>query len=63
MKTKLAAIAANPYLYVVGCAVGGAASIVAGIAVIAGTGWALISAGTFLLGISCFITKGLTPNG
>jgi hypothetical protein len=63
MKKMLAAFAANPMTYVLGFASGGAASIVAGVAVLAGAGLALLVAGAFLIAAAGYITKGLKPNG
>lgn len=63
MKKILAAIAINPLTYVLGFAVLGAVSIVSGIAVLAGIGWAMIASGAFLIAAAAFITKGMTPNG
>lgn len=59
----LAAIAANPLTYVLGFSVGGAASIVAGVTIVAGAGWAFIALGGFLIAGAGFITRGMTPNG
>lgn len=63
MKDKLKALAANPYAYVIGFSVVGASSIVAGVAVMAGAGWALVASGVFLIAAASYITKGLKPNG
>jgi len=63
MKKMLAALAVNPMTYVLGFATGGAASIVAGVAVLAGAGLALVVAGAFLIAAASYITKGLKPNG
>ncbi|WP_158318702.1 hypothetical protein [Advenella mimigardefordensis] len=41
-------------------ALAGLASLVAGVYVLAGTGWALCAAGASLLIVSTFIRKGLT---
>lgn len=59
MKSMLA----NPLTFVLLFAVAGAASIVAGVAILAGTGWALVSAGPFLIAASAFIAKGMSANG
>lgn len=63
MKKILAALVANPMTYVLGFALAGAASIVIGISLLAGGGWALISAGSFLIAAAGFITRGMSPNG
>jgi hypothetical protein len=63
MKKMLAALAANPLTYVLGFAVIGAAGIVAGVAILAGAGWALIASGVFLIVGAGFITRGMSPNG
>lgn len=63
MKKTLAAIAAHPLTYVVGFAVAGAASIVAGVAIVCGPGLALIVAGGFMIGGSGFISRGMRLNG
>ena len=60
---KIAALAANPLTYVLGFAMAGAVSIVAGVAVLLGLGWALVASGCFLILASAYITKGMTPNG
>lgn len=57
---RVAALAANPMTYVLGFGIGGAALIVAGVAVLAGAGWSLIAAGAFLLGGATFVTRGMT---
>lgn len=62
MKMKFAAVAANPMTYVLGFALCGAVSVVSGVAVLAGAGWAMVAAGVFLIAASGYITKGLTPN-
>jgi hypothetical protein len=59
----LAALAANPLTYVLGFAIAGAVSIVAGVAILAGSGWALVASGIFLIAGAAYITKGMTPNG
>jgi hypothetical protein len=63
MKKTLAALIANPLTYVIGFAVAGAAGVVSGVAILAGSGWALIAAGSFAISFSAFITKGMSPNG
>lgn len=63
MKKMLAALAANPMTYVLGFATGGAASIVAGVAILMNAGMALIVSGVFLISAASYITKGLKPNG
>lgn len=59
----LAALVANPMTYVLGFAFAGAASIVTGMAILAGAGWALLTAGVFLIAAAAFITRGMSPNG
>lgn len=56
-------VAANPFLYVIGFALMGAGCIVAGINTLAGSGYALVTAGSFLIAGAWYITKGLRPNG
>jgi hypothetical protein len=63
MKAALASLAANPLTYVIGFAVGGAASVVCGIAILVGSGWALVASGAFLIGASGYITQGMKSNG
>lgn len=63
MKKMLAALAANPLTYVLGFAVAGAASIVSGVAIMAGPGWALVTAGAFLIAGAGYITRGMSSNG
>lgn len=63
MKKMLAALVANPMTYVLGFAVAGAAGIVAGVAILAGPGWALIASGAFLIASAALITRGMSPNG
>lgn len=63
MKKKLAALAVDPLTYVFGFALLGAVSVVSGIAVLAGAGWALVASGVFLIAAAAYITKGLKPNG
>lgn len=63
MKQKLKALAESPLTYIVASGLCGALSIVSGVAVLAGVGWALVSSGAFLLAAATYITKGLTPNG
>lgn len=60
MKDKLAGLASNALTYVIGFAFLGAASVVIGVAVLAGLGWALVSAGAFLLAAAWYITRGMT---
>lgn len=57
---KITAIAAHPMTYVLTFAAGGAVSVVAGVAVLVGLGWALVAAGAFLLAAAGYITKGMT---
>jgi hypothetical protein len=60
---KLAALAVNPMTYVLGFAFSGAASVVAGVGILAGSGSAFIAAGVFLLAAAAYITRGMTPDG
>lgn len=59
----LAKLLANPMTYVLGFALSGAVSVVAGVALLAGAGWALVACGALLFAAAGYITKGLTPNG
>lgn len=59
-KAKFGLLAASPLTYVVGFAMLGAALSVAGMAVLAGVGWALVTAGAFLLAAAAFITRGMS---
>jgi hypothetical protein len=63
VKKILAALIANPMTYVLGFSIVGAASIVCGVAFLAGPGWALVTAGSFLIAAAGFITRGMSPNG
>lgn len=63
MKKQLAAVLRHPMTYVLGFAVAGAASVTAGVAVIAGLGWGMVTGGLLLLAASWYITQGLKPNG
>lgn len=63
MKDTLKALAANPLAYVIGLAGIGAVSIVSGIAVLVGLGWALVASGAFLIAAASYITRGMKPNG
>jgi hypothetical protein len=63
MNKQLAEIVRHPMTYVLGCALCGATSVTAGMAVIAGPGWGMVTAGAFLLAASWYITQGLKPNG
>jgi hypothetical protein len=60
LASRAIAVALNPLSWVVGLGACGAASIVAGVAVIAGTGCALLAAGVFLLAGAAFISRGMT---
>lgn len=60
LATRMSAMAVNPLAYVVGFGVAGAGSIVAGVAVLSGTGWALVAAGVFMLAGAAFITRGMS---
>jgi hypothetical protein len=60
---NLKAFATNPIVYVAGFYMGGAASIVAGVAVVSSIGWALVASGAFMICAAGFIRKGLKPNG
>lgn len=63
MKDRLAALAVNPMTYVLGFALAGATSVVAGVGILAGVGSAFVAAGVFLLLAAGYITRGMTPNG
>lgn len=63
MNKKLAALAANPMTYVLGFALCGAVSVVSGVAILAGAGWAMVATGAFLLAAAGYVTKGMSPNG
>lgn len=63
MKRFLAALAASPMTYILGFAVTGAASIVTGVAILAGAGWALVTAGVLLITAAWYLTRGMSPNG
>lgn len=49
----------HPLTYVLGMSVYGSAGIVAGVALVAGTGWALITGGVLLIAGAGFITRGM----
>lgn len=59
-KANFGLLAESPLTYVVGFAVLGAALSVAGVAVLSGVGWALVTAGAFLLAAAAFITRGMS---
>lgn len=63
MKEALQAALASPMTYVLGFALLGASSIVAGAAIIWGAGPALIAAGAFLLVAAGVVVKGMKLNG
>ena len=63
IKTIIADVAVNPMTYILGFSVAGASSIVAGVAILAGAGFALVTAGVFLIASAGYLTKGLKPNG
>lgn len=54
--------AAQPLTAVLGLGGVGASCVVAGVGVIAGTGWALVCGGAFLLATASLISKGMTTN-
>lgn len=60
MKGKLAALLSNALTYVIGFALFGAASVVIGVSVLAGLGWSLVCAGSFLLAAAWYITRGMS---
>lgn len=62
-RARVVALATNSMTYVLGFAVGGAALCVAGVGVLVGVGYALLTAGAFLLAGSWYITQGLKTNG
>lgn len=55
--------AANPLTYIYGFYLLGAVSLVCGVGVVAGPGWALMASGAFMIAAAFFISKGLTPDG
>ena len=57
---QIKALLVNPMTYVLGFGAVGAALVVAGIAVLAGAGFALVAAGAFLIAASAFITRGMS---
>lgn len=63
MRRMLKVLVTNPLAYIVAFNICGAASIVAGVFLLAGKGYALVAAGAFLLAGAAYIAKGLTPNG
>lgn len=63
MMKRILAVLSSPLFYVIACWFGGAACVSLGIALVAGHGWALVSAGTFLLFAAGYIVKGMSPNG
>lgn len=56
---KLRAVLLSPTLWLALMLFAGAGLVIVGIALILGAGWALISAGAFLIWLSVFIRKGL----
>jgi hypothetical protein len=58
--SRLGAVLASAMTWLVGCAVTGAAVTVAGVFLLAGTGWALIAVGLFLFLVSGLIRIGIT---
>lgn len=58
--SKLFAILTSAFAFVLLSAIAGAASLVAGIAVNFGWGWALIASGLLLLAGSWLVAKGMT---
>jgi hypothetical protein len=52
--------ALDPLTYVIAFALCGAGSVVTGVAVLVGLGWALVCAGSFLLAAAGYITRGMT---
>jgi uncharacterized membrane protein YjjP (DUF1212 family) len=59
----LSELATNPYAYVIVLSFMGAASVVAGVAVMAGLGLALVTSGVFMLAAASYITKGMRSHG
>lgn len=59
-RARASALAVHPLAYVVAFGVFGAALVVAGVAVLAGSGWSLVTAGAFLLAGAAFITRGMS---
>ncbi|PZP90514.1 MAG: hypothetical protein DI587_38450 [Variovorax paradoxus] len=62
MIDRLKRVAAKPLTVVLGLGAVGAACVVAGVGVIAGTGWALVCGGVFLLATASLISKGMTAD-
>lgn len=60
---RILAVLSSPLLYIVVLWFAGAACVSIGIALVAGHGWALVSAGAFLLFAAGYIVKGMSPNG
>lgn len=56
---NLRALASSPFTYVIGFAALGAGSVVSGVAMLAGLGPALLTAGVFLLLASFYVTSGM----
>ncbi|RCW73816.1 hypothetical protein [Pseudorhodoferax soli] len=62
MKDRLKRAATQPLTAVLGLGVAGAGCIVAGVGLIAGTGWALAVGGAFLLAAASLIAKGMSTD-
>ncbi|PZP90534.1 MAG: hypothetical protein DI587_38415 [Variovorax paradoxus] len=62
MIDRLKRVAAQPLTAVLGLGAAGASCVVAGVFVIAGTGWALVCGGAFLLATASLISKGMTTD-
>jgi hypothetical protein len=60
---KARELALNPLTYVAGLGLAGVVSIVSGVAVLAGLGWALVVIGAMCLATAAYIVKGMKPNG
>lgn len=60
---RLKRVAAQPLTGVLCLGVAGASCVVAGVGVIAGTGWALLAGGIFLLATASLISKGMSADG
>lgn len=60
---RLKRTAARPLTVVLCLGAAGASCVVAGVGVIAGTGWALVSGGVFMLATASLISKGMNADG
>lgn len=56
---RIASVVLNPVTAIAILGLSGAGCVVYGVHILAGPGWALLSAGVFLLFFACLISKGL----